>query len=147
MDIAIRYLHYLGFMLLFASLVAEHLMVAPMLGGKQLRRLAVVDAIYGVAALIVLGTGLAMLTGHGFGKGASYYMKNGLFHAKLTLFVLVVILSVPPTLFFLKHRKAPDEAEVALPGMVKHLQRLSLLLVVALPLLGLLLARGYGAGG
>ncbi len=147
MDYLIRYGHFLGLMLLFATLVAQHLLIARSIGGRQARILARVDQIYGLSALLVLGTGILMVLGHGFGKGAAYYLSNGLFHAKVTLFVVVGLLSIKPTLFFFAHRRAEDAATIAVPRSILMLQRCQLLILVVLPLLGLLIARGVGARG
>ena len=147
MDYLVRYGHYLGFLVLFASLVAEHLLTARTIDGRQARRLARIDAIYGLSALIVIVTGVLLMTGHGFGKGLDYYLKNGVFHAKVTVFVLIAALSLRPTLFFLRHRRAADGETIDVPRAVIMLQRVQLLLVPILPLLGLLMARGVGFRG
>lgn len=144
MDYLIRYGHYLGFLVLFASLTAEHLLTARSIDGRQARKLAVIDAIYGVSALLVIVTGVLMFCGYGFGKGAALYLKNGIFHAKVTIFVLIALLSLKPTFFFLRHRRAPDDASIEVPRSIIMLQRVQLLLVLVLPLLGLLMARGLG---
>lgn len=147
MDYVIRYGHYLAFLVLFASLVSEHLLTARTIDGRQARKLARIDMIYGVSAVLVIITGLLLVVGHGFGKGLDYYLKNGLFHAKVTVFVLIAGLSVWPTMFFLRHRHAADAEVISVPRAVVMLQRVQLLLVLVLPLLGLLLARGVGFHG
>lgn len=147
MDYLIRYGHYLAFLVLFASLVAEHLLIARTIDGRQARKLARIDMIYGVSAALVIITGLLLAFGHGFGKGIDYYLKNGLFHAKVTVFVLIAALSLYPTLFFLRHRHAADQDSISVPRSVIMLQRVQLLLMLLLPLLGLLLARGVGSRG
>lgn len=144
MDYLIRYGHYLGFIVLFASLTAEHLLTSPSIDGRQARKIAVIDAIYGLSALMVIVSGVSMFFGHGFGKGTAFYLKNGIFHAKVTIFVLIALLSLKPTLFFIRHRNSPDDATISVPRSIIMLQRVQLLLVLALPLLGLLMARGIG---
>ena len=64
MDIAFiltRYGHFLGILAIAASLVAEHLLIAPTLTRREIRRLAIVDGIYGAGALLALGCGLGWL--------------------------------------------------------------------------------------
>jgi putative membrane protein len=146
-DYLFRYGHYLGFLVLFASLVAEHLLTARSITGRQARTLARIDAIYGLSAVLVIVTGILMVCGYGFGKGTDFYLKNGVFHAKVTLFALVALLSLRPTLFFLRHRRAADDAAISVPRSIIMLQRVQLLLLLVLPLLGLLLARGVGFRG
>jgi putative membrane protein len=147
MDYLVRYGHFLGFMLLFASMVAGHLLIAPRLDGRQLRKLAMLDLIAGISVVLLIASGLAMLGGLGFGKGATYYLKNGVFHAKLTVFVVVLLLSIKPTVFFLRHRSLPPGASVDVPRSIVMLQRLQLVLVLLIPLLAILMARGVGARG
>lgn len=145
MDYIIRYAHFLSLMVLFASLVAEHLLTARTITGRQARTLARLDLIYGIAALVVLSTGALLFSGFGFGKGANYYLTNGLFHAKVTLFVVVGLLSIKSTLFFLRHRRADDAATIEVPRSIILFQRVQLFIVMVLPLFGLLIARGIGA--
>ena len=81
------------------------------------KRLARLDLIYGITAVVLLATGLARLY---FGvKGLSWYVSQPLFHVKMTLFVLMGLLSIKPTLTFRRWLKAlnqtgawPGEAEV-----------------------------------
>ena len=62
------------------------------------QRLGRLDMIYGIAALAVLATGLArVFLG---AKGASWYVSQPLFHLKMTLFVVAVLLSFKPTAVF-----------------------------------------------
>ena len=145
MDYLIRYAHHVGFLLLFAALTAEHLLTARTIDGKRARLLAKIDALVGLGAVIVLVAGIAMLLGHGFGKGATYYLKNGVFHLKATLFVLAVLLSLKQTFFFLRHRLAEDSTTIEVPRSIIMLQRMQLLIILVLPLLGILITRGVGA--
>lgn len=62
------------------------------------QRLARLDMIYGICALVVLATGLARLF---LGpKGLSWYVSQPLFHLKMGLFVVAVLLSFKPTVVF-----------------------------------------------
>lgn len=147
MDHLIRYAHFLGFMVLFAALTAEHLLTQRSIDGRRARLLARVDGIYGVGALVTLAAGLAMLFGLGFGKGTAFYLQNGVFHLKLTLFVLVALLSLRQTVFFVRHRSAVDGAVIEVPRGIIMLQRVQLLLLLVIPLLGVLIARGTRFSG
>jgi putative membrane protein len=76
------------------------------------------------------------------GKPPAFYTENGLFHVKLTLFVLSSLVSIYPTLFFLKHRKNRSTSPIAIPKKVFMAIRVELLLITILPLLAVLVARG-----
>ena len=145
-QIIVNYLHYISFMMLFAALVMEHLLIKPSMPRLELRRLAAIDAIYGISAIVVLVTGLLKVMK--YGKGPEYYMNTWVFHAKLTLFIVAVALSILPTIKILKAHKtaAQDNAgsDVTLPGFLKHVIRLELLFIALLPLLGAMMALGVG---
>jgi putative membrane protein len=113
--------------------------------GTVARRLARIDAMYGASALVVLGSGLMRL--FIYGKPVSYYMQNGLFHVKITLFVLAVLLSVYPTINFIKNRNTPDDGQAVYSGAVGVLLKIQLLILLIIPLLAVMMARGYGFKG
>ncbi|MCB0642494.1 MAG: DUF2214 family protein, partial [Phaeodactylibacter sp.] len=71
-----------------------------------------------------------------------------IFHTKVTLVVIVSLLSIVSTLFFLKHRKGEDlEQTIVLPKRIKMIIRLELLLLLIVPLLATLMAKGVGYFG
>ena len=139
----VTYLHYLGFMVLFAALVAQHLLFVTEANPQQIKRLIILDGMYGGAAILVLLTGLGKV--FWVGKPAIFYAQNGLFHAKVTLFVIVALLSIWPTLVFFKARKRsanlPPDTLMPLPAKIRLVQRIELLAVVLLPLLAVFMAR------
>ena len=70
------------------------------------QRLARLDLIYGIAAVVLLLTGIARLLWGVKGMGA--YLASPLFHLKMTLFVIAFALSLKPTLTFRRWKKALD---------------------------------------
>ena len=143
--VVINYLHFLGFGLLLAALVLELGLLRPKVSGRVARQLALADGMYGISALTVLITGLLKV--FIFAKPAAYYGHNFLFHIKVTLFLVVAIMSIYPTLQFLRHRKAKPEAEVSFPPLVGTLVRVELALLVVIPLLAVMMAHGFGVTG
>lgn len=140
-DIVIRYVHFLGIIMLSASLIVEHLLLHKSVSRQQFKRLLSSDLTYGVSAVLVLGSGLLMWLV--VGKPAEFYTTNGLFHIKLTLFVLIALFSIYPTIFFIKNRRKTSDP-VEIPARIILLLRLELALLVLMPLLGVLIARGQG---
>jgi putative membrane protein len=143
--------HYLGFMVMFSTLVLEHLMIKPELTRQQASTLLKVDGLYGLMATIVLGTGLARL--FVFDKPLEFYTGNPVFHLKMTLFVAAGLLSIYPTVTFLKWRKQlrgdgsnQHHGNIAIPSARRLLMvvRLELLLVLCIPFAAALMARGIG---
>ncbi|SEQ66332.1 putative membrane protein [Pseudomonas cuatrocienegasensis] len=80
------YAHYLSIFVLFALLTLEHRLFSREITVETARSLIRLDIAYGVCAGLVLVTGLARVLW--FGKGLAYYLGNGLFHAKVGLFIL-----------------------------------------------------------
>ncbi|MDH1265037.1 DUF2214 family protein [Pseudomonas sp. GD03944] len=149
-DAIVAYLHYLSIFLLFALLTLEHQLFKPPLDLARARSLMRIDMAYGLCAGLVLATGAARVMG--FGKGVGYYMGNGVFHAKVGLFILVGLLSIIPTVVFLKWRaglKAGQAPQIspAQGKLVTMTIRLELLLLLIIPLLATLMARGFGVTG
>ena len=109
-------LHYLGIMALAATLVAQVFTLRGDVSREAVQRLARVDLLYGMAAVLVLATGLLRLT-TAYGRGPAFFMQNGVFHLKVTLFVIVALLSIVPTVRFLRWRRSALRAgQPALPA-------------------------------
>lgn len=145
-EIILRYLHFISIFAIVCSLVSEHLLLKNSLSRRELDRLSKIDAVYGLAALVLLGVGMTLWLG-GIGKPTDFYSKNPIFHVKLTLFVLIGILSIYPTVFFLKNRKGDPEEEIAVPKGIFWSLRLELLLLFVIPILAGLMAKGIGFAG
>ena len=147
MEILVPYLHFIGIMTLMGSLISEHLILKPGIDGSRIKQLATIDMIYGLAAILVLATGL--LRWFVYGKGSEYYLSNPFFHTKLTLFAIMAILSIWPTIRFLKWRKqvkngqTPEISEKMVKGTLMFI-RIELLLISIIPLLAVFVARGTG---
>ena len=145
MHILIPYLHYIGIMALMGSLISEHLILKPSIKKDQIKSLATIDLIYGLSAIVVLTTGL--LRWFVYGKGYDFYMSTPLFHIKLTLFIILGVLSIFPTIKFLKWRKQinrGEEPDITEKGVKKLLMfiRIELLIIAIIPLLAVLIVRG-----
>lgn len=141
------YLHFLGIMILMATLLAEHVILQPNMTRLHLQRLAITDLIYGIAAVIVLLTGILRFA-H-FGKGMPFYLGNPLFYIKVGAFLLVGLISIYPTMQFLSWRKmlqqdALPEVDAQRVTRLRYLVRIELGLLLVIPLLAALLARGIG---
>jgi len=129
------------------SLVSEHLILKPKMSSSQIKSLAGIDLVYGIAAILVLTTGL--LRWFVYGKGSDFYLSNPLFHIKLTVFVIMGVLSIFPTIKFRKWKKMvnkgeePNIDEKATKRLLMFI-RIELLLLAILPLLAVMIARGVG---
>ena len=140
-------LHYLSIFVLFALLTCEHILFRADLDHATAKRLLRIDIAYGITAGLVLVTGAVRVVW--YGKGLDYYLHNGLFHTKVGLFLLIGLLSIVPTLTFFNWRNAllAGQAPDISPATARRtiwVIRLELLLLVCLPFLASLMARGVG---
>lgn len=93
-------LHHLAAFTLTACLVYEFIAFRQSLTASEVRRIQQVDLWYGISAGVLLVAGLLRV--FIFEKGANYYGANPLFWVKMALFVLVGILSIYPTIRYIR---------------------------------------------
>jgi putative membrane protein len=146
----LAYLHFAAIFTLLWFLAKEWTLLKAGRDRLELRRLANADIGYALAAVAVLATGAARLL---FGaKPAVFYLHNPVFHVKIGLFVLVGLISIKPTLAFLRWRRAatanPDfRVEEGEWRGVRRLLMLEMHIVALIPLFAVLMARGIGYAG
>jgi len=146
LEIFLRYIHFISIFAIVGSLVSEHLLLKKEVTRAELDRLSKIDAVYGIAAVLLVSVGLALWLGS-IGKPAIYYTKNWIFLTKVGLFSLIGILSIYPTVFFIKNRKGDPDELVKIPQSIFWMLRLELLFLFVIPLLAGLMARGVGFFG
>lgn len=138
----VRYFHFIGILVLFSAVFAELVIMQKSISNLTLRRLSIIDAIYGISAVVVLAAGF--LLWFVWGKAAAFYSNNPIFWLKIGLFTVVGILSAWPTIFILKNRKRHNEADIKVPTYILHIIKIELLLLLLIPLLAVLIAQGIG---
>ena len=148
--ITLAFLHHTAAVAVMALLTVELVLLRFELTPPVARTILRMDAAYGIAALVLLVVGLSRV--FFTEKGAAYYFHSGTFIAKLTLFVIVGLVSIYPTMQFLRWRPAlreqrsprldPDTRRKL--RMLVHIE-LTLLLVILL--LAAMMARGVGYFG
>jgi len=143
----LAYVHYISIITLITTLVLELVIFEKDISKKDRRKLQKTDSIYGLSALLVLATGTVRIMLQG--KGWSYYLDNNFFIIKLSLFAIVGLLSIYPTIAFLKWRKLPAEQEgfsydEATFRRILIFIRIEVILVFFIPLFAALMARGIG---
>jgi len=139
------YAHLLFIITIFCCLVAESMLVKATLSFKEVKRLGKIDGLYGFAAIMVVATG--MLNWLSLGKGDAYYNSNTFFILKFSLFVVVGLLSLYPTIVFLRTKKKykttkPATIEFAAHKAVKKVIFIELAIMAIIPLLAELMANG-----
>ncbi len=146
----LAYLHYLSIFVLFALLSVEHVQFKLPLDLLRARSLMITDIAYGVSASLVLLTGTLRVFWSD--KGLEYYLSNALFLAKVGLFLSIGLISIVPTFTFLNWRNDLQAGQIPAVSSqqarwVTLCIRVELLLLLALPLLAVFMARGFGMFG
>ena len=135
-----RYIHFIGILIVFGMVLAELVLVQKELKRSVIKRMFVLDGIYGAFSLVVVGAGLYLWLG--IGKSAEFYTANPLMHAKVGLFIVVGVLSLWPTIFYFKNRKGKMDDLIKVPAYVKRIIQVELGLLIIIPLLAALMAQG-----
>jgi putative membrane protein len=143
----IAYVHYIAMISIAVVLVAEHRVCMPGMTGSRVPLLARLDLAYMGLALLALGSGAARVVW--FGKGAAFYLHNPVFYIKIALFLAVGLISIAPTLQFLRWRHSLNSgaANVIADYQVIRVRRhilVELVLFALIPLMATLMARGIG---
>lgn len=137
----IRLLHFVAIFAFSGALIIENMAIKPRITGEDARNLAKVDTVYGISAIFVVIFGLTLWLW--VGKSSEFYASNPIFHGKIGLFILMVLSAVAPTVFFNKHNKSEEEV-IEVPRLLRLLLKFQLGLLVLIPVLALLMARGIG---
>ncbi len=139
-------LHLLALALGLPSVFLRGRALAGPLDQVALRRLFAADTVWGLAALLWVGTGLARAFG-GLEKGSQFYSLSPLFWVKMALLATVLLLEIWPMVTFIRWRIVrgrggmPDTAHARGLAIVNQIQ---LALVVAMVFVASFMARGVG---
>jgi putative membrane protein len=103
-DAALAWLHFVLAFLMVGALVAELFILRLPMDAKVVRLVTRVDLIYGVSAGLLVVAGISRVI---WGiKGWSYYHGQPFFWAKMATFALIGLISILPTITFLRWKKA-----------------------------------------
>lgn len=147
LDAILAYLHFTSIFVFFSFLVVETMMLRGLLDEKAVRLLGRVDIWYFGAAIAVLVTGFSRLVWGA--KGPDFYLASWPIYVKLALFLAVGILSVGPTLRFIRWRRMFErDAAWSVPEPERKRARRTVMIEVHLaaliPLFAVIMARGLG---
>jgi len=129
-------IHLLAFALGFWAVLTRGSAFSRLAAGTgEPRRVLMADNLWGISAVILLVTGGLRAFG-GYEKGTDYYLHQPLFHLKMTLFILILLLEVAPMLALIKWRialargSAIDTGRAKLFARISHVEALLVLLMV-----------------
>ncbi len=136
-----RLLHFAALFCLFGSIVIENIAIKAEINQEDIRNLAKIDRIAGFSVIAVTAFGLILW--FSIGKPAEFYSSNIIFHWKLAVFLLLIIIATFPAVFFHKNRLS-TEPTLEVPRLIRVLLKAELLLMLIIPILAFLMARGIG---
>ncbi|KNH27172.1 membrane protein [Pseudomonas syringae] len=129
-------IHLLAFALGFWAVLTRGTALRRLTAGAgEARSVLVADNLWGISAVILLVTG-GMRAFGGYEKGTDYYLHQPLFHLKMTLFVLILLLEIAPMVTLIKWRiargrgAAIDTGRATLFARISHIEALLLVLMV-----------------
>jgi putative membrane protein len=142
LDLLLAIGHHLLIFAIFGIICAEFWALRPGMSSATVARITAVDMWYGIlaAAILVVGFCRAIFAAKGWG----YYSHNAFFWAKLATFAAIGLLSVPPTLTFMRWRRAAVAPSESAIRSVRRYLHWELALFVFLPIFAAAMARGYG---
>lgn len=144
-EIVAACLHHMALLVVIGVLYSEYTLLKLDDIRPHVSRLAKLDIFYGIAALVLVAAGLARV--FFYGKGLAFYIGSPYFHIKMTLVVVIVLLSIMPTLQFIRWRRAERAGTLAIdPAVQKRIRVLVGIeshLAFVVPIFAVLMARGY----
>ncbi|WP_448693510.1 DUF2214 family protein [Pseudomonas rhizophila] len=140
-------IHLLAFALAFWAVLTRGTALRRLAGGTDgVRNVLMADNLWGLSAVVLLVTG-GMRAFGGFEKGTDYYLHQPLFHLKMTLFVLILLLEIAPMIALIKWRMALGKGRAIDPSKAGRFARIShieALLLVLMVVAATGMARGVG---
>ena len=145
LEAVLAWLHFVCIFALVGTLVSELALYRRRMDLARLTTLRRVDAWYGISAGLVIVSGILRVS-FGF-KGAAFYLHNPIFWTKMGFFVAIALLSIPPTIHYIRlGGRADASGQVTVdPGGYRRMWALlgvEVVLLACIPFLAALLALG-----
>lgn len=142
LDLLLAVLHHFLIFAVFGFLLVEFIGLRSTLTRDSIRRIAAADLGYGIAAMLIvlIGFGRAVFAA----KGWAYYSHNLFFWLKIATFAAIGLLSIKPTVVFIRWRKAAELPDAAAVLAMRRFLHVELALFAFLPIFAAAMARGYG---
>ncbi len=140
-------LHLLALGIGLGAVWARGMNLRSALTTQDLRRVFRADALWGLAAVLWLSTGLWRLLA-GLEKTTGYYLHNHVFLTKMGLFLLILALEISPMLTLIRWRRLTAAGQPVDTGSARRMATISFVqaaLVVLMVFAATAMARGIGA--
>lgn len=139
-------LHLLAMALAMGSISWRASMLRGQLDRRALSQVFRADSLWGISAVVLIGTGLWRAFG-GLEKGSAYYLANGLFWTKMGILALILLLELWPMTTLIRWRIALARGSAIDTTPAHRLAAISVVqavLVVLLVVAAAGMARGIG---
>ena len=139
--------HFIAFFALIGALVLELVLIKEGLSVETARRIQRADRALGLSALLLLVFGFLRVVY--FEKGADYYFANSFFQIKLGLFIIVGLVSIYPTVKFLRwnaalNQQQAPELSASEVSRLKKIIHSELILIAGIIFCASMMAKGFG---
>jgi putative membrane protein len=142
LDLLLAVVHHILIFGVFGFLLIEFVWLRTTLTREGIMRIAAADIGYGIAAILIVLVGFTRAIYAA--KGWTYYSHNLFFWLKLATFALIGLLSIKPTIEFIRWRNADDLPDPVSVRAMRRYLHVELALFVFLPIFAAAMARGYG---
>lgn len=150
--ITLAALHLIALGLGLGAVIARGTALRESPSNAALRRAFRSDSIWGLAAILWISTGVWRVLA-GIEKPTGLYLTNPVFHAKIGLFLVIILLELWPAITLMRWRRAFSAGESAERLMtsgagrkIATISHIEALLVVVIVFVAVALARGFGLG-
>jgi putative membrane protein len=142
LDLWLAIAHHILVSSLFGVLFAELVLVRRGMDLATVGRVGRIDLMYGATAglIVLVGFSRAVFAA----KGWAYYSHNLFFHAKIGAFLLIGLLSIAPTVAYIRWRRAGQAPTDAQVGGVRRWLLAQMALFPLVLAFAAAMARGYG---
>jgi putative membrane protein len=147
LDAALAYLHFAAIFALFAFMSVQVVLLKQPLDERFVRLLGRMDVWYAGSAALVLLSGF-LRAGLG-AKGGDFYFSTWPIYVKIGMFLVVGMISIYPTLAFIRWRRAYDhDPGWRLPAeehaRIRKLKMAEVHLAALIPVVAVIMSRGLG---
>jgi putative membrane protein len=138
--------HLLAFGIAFASIQGRAWALRGPLDERGLSRAFSADNVWGVSALLAIGTGLPRAFG-GFEKGSAFYLGSSMFWVKMGLFAVIFLLEIAPMVTLINwriRRRRGNAVDTSRAPLLAGISFLQAILLLAMLFAATAMARGIG---
>ncbi|MGH7500229.1 MAG: DUF2214 family protein [Longimicrobiales bacterium] len=137
-------LHFIALGIGLGAIAVRSAALRGPLDAAGLARVFRADALWGLAALLWVSTGLARAFG-GLEKGTAYYLDNHFFWTKMVLFILIIVLEMWPMMTLIRWRNLTRRGQSVDTQNALQLSRLGAVqagIVILIVFVAVAMARG-----